>query len=152
MRPTSTVSNESKVLMPNRTISDILSQFNPFRRRNRAIGCILTDWDNSTLSNLLIHWRPLGGAGVVEGTQGRFRLHYNNYLHTHVHSATHTHMHDNVMHTHCLVPRLTPAFIITGLELFVFAPRPVIQKSEGKPGNEASTHTHTHTERERARE
>ena len=81
MRPTSAVSNESKVLMPNRTISDILSQFNPCRRVDRAIGCILTDWDTFPLGNLLIHWRPLGGGtGVVEG---RFRLHYNNYSHTH---------------------------------------------------------------------
>ena len=42
----------------------------------------------------------------------------------------------------------------------MFAPRPVIQKSEGKPGNEASTHTrtyahthtHTHTQKERGLE
>ena len=103
MRPTSTVSNESKVLMPNRTISDILSQFNPCRKGDRTIGCILTDWDTSPLSNLLIHWRPLGGGtGVVEG---RFRLHI--IIHTHAH----IHKHDDVMHTHCFVPRLTPAFM-----------------------------------------
>ena len=37
-------------------------------------------------------------------------------------------------------PGLSPLFCITGLgaPLFALAPRPVIQKSGGKPGNEAS--------------
>ena len=138
MRPTSTVSNESKVLMPNRTISDILSQFNPFRKGNRAIGCILTDWDTATLSNLLIHWRPLGGGtGVVEG---RFRLHIIIHTHTHTHVHTHTCTHDNVMHTHCLIPRLTPTFMYYRSGAFRVFPQTY------NTGND--THTHTHRKRE----
>ena len=97
MRPTSTVSNESKVLMLNRTVSDILSQFNPCRRGHRAIGCILTDWDNSPLSNLLIHWRPLGGTGAVEGS---FRLH--NIIIIIIHTHTHTHAHTTMLRIHTL--------------------------------------------------